>query len=92
MATNDEVRPYLDSVDFPAARDDIVGEAQRLGAPEPVLKALHGMPPVDYHNREEVLRSAKTRIAEETPEEKAVKARERRHQRVAEYLRDSKAD
>jgi hypothetical protein len=47
------------------------------------------MPPVDYRNKEEVLRSAKTRIAEETPEEKAVKARDRRHQRVAEYLRET---
>src|SRR6266511_2675959 len=46
----------------------IVREAERLGAPEPVLKALHGMAPVEYHNKKKVLRSAKTRVAEETPE------------------------
>jgi hypothetical protein len=87
MVTTDEVRPYLNTVDFPATRDDIVREAAKLGAPEGVLKALRGMPPVDYHNKEEVLRSAKTEIAEETPAEKAAKARDRKHQRVAEYLR-----
>jgi hypothetical protein len=87
MVTNDEVRPYLETVDFPATREAIVREAERLGAPEPVLKALRGMPPVDYHNKEEVLRSAKTRIAVETPAEKGAKARDHRHQRVAEYLR-----
>jgi hypothetical protein len=30
----------------------------------------------------------KTEIAEETPAEKAAKARDRKHQRVAEYLRN----
>jgi hypothetical protein len=87
MVTRDEVRPYLETVDFPALKEDITREAEKLGAPEDVLKALRGMPPVDYHNKEEVLRSAKTEIAEETPAEKAVKARDRKHQRVAEYLR-----
>jgi hypothetical protein len=89
MVTNEDVLPYLETVDFPAAKDDIVRVAEQLGAPEPVLKALRGMPPVDYHNKAEVLRSAKTRIAEETPAEKAAKARDRKHQRVAEYLRDA---
>jgi Protein of unknown function (DUF2795) len=87
MVANEEVRRYLKTVDFPAIKDDILREAERLGAPEEVLKALRGMPPVDYHNKEEVLRSAKTDIAEETPAEKAVKARDHKHQRVAEYLR-----
>jgi hypothetical protein len=87
MVTSDEVLPYLNTVDFPAMKEDIIREAEQLGAPEGVLKALRGMPPVDYHNKEEVLRSAKTQIAEETPAEKAVKARDRKHQRVAEYLR-----
>jgi hypothetical protein len=88
MVTNAEVLPYLKTVDFPAMKEDIVREAEKLGAPEEVLKALRGMPPVDYHNKEEVLRSAKTEIAEETPAEKAAKARDRKHQRVAEYLRN----
>jgi hypothetical protein len=87
MVTTAEVMPYLKTVDFPAMKEDILREAAKLGAPEDVLKALLGMPPVDYHNKEEVLRSAKTEIAEETPAEKAEKARDRKHQRVAEYLR-----
>jgi hypothetical protein len=89
MVTSEEIRPYLKTVDFPATRDEIVHEAQRLSAPEPVLKALRGMPPVDYHNKEEVLRSAKTKIGVETPAEKGAKARDHRHQHVAEYLRDT---
>ena len=88
MVTNDEVRRCLKTMDFPATRDDIVREAERLGAPEEVLKALRGMPPVEYRNKDEVLRSAKTEIAEETPAEKAAKARDHKHQRVAEYLRE----
>jgi hypothetical protein len=40
MVTNEEVRPYLETVDFPTTRDEIVREAEWLGAPEPVLKAL----------------------------------------------------
>lgn len=87
MVTRDEVLPYLNTIDFPAMKEDIVREAEKLGAPEPVLKALRGMPPVDYGNKAEVLRSAKTEIAEETDSEKAVKARDHKHQRVAEYLR-----
>ncbi|MGC9667197.1 DUF2795 domain-containing protein [Planosporangium sp. 12N6] len=87
MVTRDGVRPYLKDVDFPASRDEIVEAARKLGASEDVVKALRGMPPVDYHNKEEVLRSAKTEIAEETPAEKAEKARDHKHQRVAEYLR-----
>jgi hypothetical protein len=53
-----------------------------------VLRALRAMPPVDYANKDEVARSAATDIAPElTPAEKAMKARDRKHQRVAEHLR-----
>ncbi|GIJ50396.1 hypothetical protein Val02_72820 [Virgisporangium aliadipatigenens] len=89
MTTVDEVLRYLDGLDYPATRDEIVQEAEREGAPNEVLKALRGMPPVDYRNKDEVVRSAKTDIAQETPAEKAAKARDKKHQRVAEYLRDT---
>ncbi|MGZ4567617.1 MAG: DUF2795 domain-containing protein, partial [Blastococcus sp.] len=52
-------------MDFPATRDETVEEAMRRGAPESVLKALRRMPPVDYHSRAEVLRSAA--VKEELP-------------------------
>lgn len=88
MVSNDEVRPYLETVDFPAGRDDIVREAERLGASQPVLRALRAMPPLDYANRDEVLRSAGTDLAPEmTPAERAAKARERTQHRIPLYLR-----
>ncbi|MEV4135582.1 hypothetical protein AB0J72_25820 [Dactylosporangium sp. NPDC049742] len=52
-----------------------------------VVAAIRGMPPVVYRNKEEVGRSVKTPIAEETAAEKGAKARDRKHQAVAEYLR-----
>jgi hypothetical protein len=88
MATTTEVLGYLETLDFPAGKEDIVREAARLGAPPDVLRALRAMPPVDYANKDEVARSAATDIAPElTPAEKAMKARDRKHQRVAEHLR-----
>jgi hypothetical protein len=60
MATAADVKQYLKTVDFPAGKDTIAYEAQMAGAPEDVIKALKAMPPVDYANKEEVLRSAHT--------------------------------
>lgn len=51
---------YLGAVDFPASKDDLVHAAQDAGAPEDVLKALRAMPPVEYGDKYEVLRSART--------------------------------
>lgn len=60
MATAADVKQYLKTVDFPAGKDTIAYEAQMAGAPEDVVKALKAMPPVDYANKDEVLRSAHT--------------------------------
>lgn len=88
MVTNEDVLRHLQRMDFPASKEDIVREAEQEGAPQDVLRALRAMPPVDYANRTEVARSAGTDLApEKTPADKAVKARDRRHQRVAEHLR-----
>jgi hypothetical protein len=51
---------YLTNVDFPASRDALVQAAEQDGAPEDVVKALRAMPPVDYGNKDEVMRSAHT--------------------------------
>lgn len=88
MVTNADVLRYLESMDFPAPKEDIVREAERAGAPQEVLKALRGMPPVDYRNTEEVARSAATDLAPDaSPAELAAKARNRTHQRVARHMR-----
>lgn len=90
MVTNAEVLRYLTSLDFPATKDDIVGEAERAGAPNDVLRALRAMPPVDYGNINEVSRSAATNPNPEvTPADLAARARDRKHQRVARHLRQS---
>ncbi|MGW0433561.1 DUF2795 domain-containing protein [Micromonospora sp. NPDC003197] len=88
MATNAEVLRYLTSMDFPADKQDIIREAERAGAPPDVLKALRAMPPVDYHNTNEVVRSARTNPAPEvTPADLAARARNRKQQQVARHLR-----
>ncbi|MCW2723317.1 MAG: hypothetical protein JWN35_238 [Frankiales bacterium] len=83
MVTAPEVLRYLDAADFPAPRDEIVQEAEREGAPPEVLKALRGMPPVDYHNKDEVARSAKTDLIDLSDAERAARARDRKHERIA---------
>jgi hypothetical protein len=60
VATAEDVVEYLTNVDFPASRDALVQAAEQDGAPEDVVKALRAMPPVDYGNKDEVMRSAHT--------------------------------
>jgi hypothetical protein len=83
-----EVRKALTNVDFPASRDAIVQEAERDGAPEDVVKALRAMPPVDYANKDEVIRSAHTDAAPgRDPGARAAQLREG-NQRIAAHERD----
>ncbi|HEV7876108.1 MAG TPA: DUF2795 domain-containing protein [Nocardioides sp.] len=89
MASAEEVVAYLDDVDFPAHRDDLVRAAEQAGAPQDVIKALRGMPPEEYGSKAEVMRSAHTPAEpEQDPSVKAAQARDKRHQRIAEPLRD----
>jgi hypothetical protein len=88
MVTSDDVIRYLDLVDFPAIRDTIVEKAREAEAPPEVLKALRGMPNEVYRNKVEVARSAKTDLAELSPAEHAARARDKKHLRIAEPLRE----
>jgi hypothetical protein len=87
MVSSDEVLKYLEAMDYPATKEEIVAEAEREGAPEEVLKALRGMPPAVYENKMEVYRSAKTDIADLPPDRRAELKRDREHQRIAEHER-----
>jgi hypothetical protein len=88
MATNAEVFKYLDTLDFPAGKEDILAEAERLGAPHGVQQALRALPPVVYANRDEVIRSAGTELApEEDAAERAARVRNKVRQQVTEFLR-----
>jgi hypothetical protein len=51
------LRTILGQVPFPAHKERIVDRAADLGADQELLKALRSMPPVDYGNADEVMRS-----------------------------------
>ena len=54
-----EVLDALAQVDFPAGKDDLLSAAEAAGASGEVLKALRGIPPEEYANRDEVARSVR---------------------------------
>ncbi len=90
MVSNADVLRYLTSMDFPAGKEAILSEAERSGAPPEVLRALRALPPVDYGNTGEVIRSARTELAPEaSPADLAARARDRKRQQVARHLRSS---
>jgi hypothetical protein len=89
MVSTDDVVRYLGLVDFPADRDEIVERATEAEAPPEVRKALRAMPPVVYHNKAEVARSAHVDANDgETLSQKALQARDKTHLRVAQHERD----
>ena len=55
--TPDQVLQYLADVDYPADKEVLVAAAERAGAPEGVVRSLRAIPPVEYRNRAEVVRS-----------------------------------
>ena len=73
-----EVLEALVQVDFPAGKDDLLAAAQAAGASEEVLKALRGIPPEEYGNRDEVARSVRVDPASDlgySPAQRAEQAR-----------------
>ncbi|WP_159941727.1 MULTISPECIES: DUF2795 domain-containing protein [unclassified Nocardiopsis] len=51
------LQEILGEVGFPAGKDRIVAHARDAGADEELLSALRAMPPADYNEPNEVLRS-----------------------------------
>jgi hypothetical protein len=86
----DELRDALVDADFPATPDALAAYAGEAGARAEVVRALRALPPVDYGNVEEVVRSA--RLDPEpgrSAARRADQARERRENpRLAEHMRD----
>ena len=88
MASYSDVLQYLEALDYPAQKDDVVREAEREGAPPEVLKALRALPPVDYADGNQVARSAHIDAAPElNRSQRAAQARDKRHMRVSQHLR-----
>ena len=53
------VRDALNTVDFPASKDDLVSAAETSGDDE-AARAVRGLPLATYENHDEVLRSIRT--------------------------------
>lgn len=77
MALNDphELRTWLNGVDYPAEKDELLSRARDNNAPDDVLAALRTIPPVSYGSRSEV----ETSVPVPTQQTDADKAEERRH-------------
>jgi hypothetical protein len=58
MTSAEQVVEYLNDVDLPAHRADLVRAAEQAGAPDHVVRALRAMPPEEYGSKAEVMRSA----------------------------------
>lgn len=94
--TTDQVERFLHHlpIDYPASKEELLRAAQDAGAPEEIIRALRAIPPEEYANRNEVMRSVPTDPAEELhPDaaQRAEQAREQRHhgpQRLSQYERE----
>jgi hypothetical protein len=94
-ASPDEVNRALKNAHFPAAKDDLIRAAEAAGAPDHVIAALRAIPPEEYANRAEVIRSITVDPAADldlSPAQRAEQARETRDrshpQRLSEHLRE----
>ena len=94
--TADEVGRFLHHlpIDYPASKADLLRAAQDAGAPEEISRALRAIPPEEYANRGEVMRSVPTDPAQDLqpdPAQRAEQAREQRHhgpQHLSQYERE----
>ncbi|CAM3850586.1 DUF2795 domain-containing protein [Corallococcus sp. ZKHCc1 1396] len=50
------ITPHLDSVDYPATREDLVEAAEDSGAPVDIINVFKSLPQKEYMLREHVLR------------------------------------
>jgi Protein of unknown function (DUF2795) len=82
-----QLRDALVDVDYPVGKQALLEHARRNGADGDVLAVLRALPPVEYGNFAEVLRSVDTEEATgQSAAEKAARARQ--HDKpIAEHLR-----
>ncbi len=91
--TRDQVLRYLGDVDYPADKDELIDGAERAGAPEAVVRSLRAIPPVEYRNRAEVVRSVPVDPgAGRSASRAAEQARTHAPAGVAEHLREPRDD
>ncbi|WP_166822523.1 DUF2795 domain-containing protein [Brevibacterium limosum] len=83
-----QVRTWLDGIDFPADKQQLVDQAERNGAPEEVVRGFRAMPPVEYENIKEVFSSVSIR-RDQSDADKAEQAHRHAHSGLAEHERET---
>lgn len=76
--TRETLKASLSGVDFPAGKEQLVEYAQNHGVDQETVRALRAMPPADYDNVTEVLRSVPLARGPEEGQSDADKARQAR--------------
>jgi ABC-type transport system involved in cytochrome c biogenesis ATPase subunit len=51
----DDARQYLEGVDYPASKDEVVNAAGQNGAPDTMLRMLEGLSRPEFSGPEEVM-------------------------------------
>ncbi|REE94852.1 DUF2795 domain-containing protein [Thermomonospora umbrina] len=82
-----QIKELLNDLDFPADKEEIVEHARHRGAPRDADKALSALPPADYDNLQEVLRSVPLDPAPDRSETERRWQRRRHTSGLAEYER-----
>jgi hypothetical protein len=87
-----DVVKAIKGVDFPAGKEELVEAARVSGASQEVVKALRGIPPEKYANREEVARSVRVDPDSDlglSPSQRALQAREGGRPGQSQHLRET---
>ncbi len=91
MSTDREtLKASLSAVDFPASKESLVEYAQNNGVDEATVRALRAMPPADYENMTEVVRSVpldKGKEEGQSSSDKAQQAGQHTQETLAEHQR-----
>lgn len=90
MTLNDpqQARTWLDGIDFPTDKQQLVDHAEHHDAPQDVVRALRAIPPVTYGSIAEVLDSVPVRD-DQSDAEKASQAHQHTHSGLAEQERET---
>lgn len=89
IQSTEDIKTVLSNLAFPASKEEIVDHARGRGY-EDVVRALSALPPGDYRNVREVLRSVPAQPGPGRDDsERAYQRRHHRKSGLAEHMRDS---
>jgi hypothetical protein len=90
-ADADDIIRAVKDADFPADKDELLATARRSGASDQAVKALRGIPPERYANRQEVVRSVRLPAdtdVDRTPGERGEQAGKGGRRGLSQHLRE----